>query len=238
MARHLHRDGPPSRVVARTDVPEPACTCTRQQSEGFKTKPGIRSTSGMYRSPTIFEHLARAGRPAAEYFTNLPIALLLGLAHVPVRRTVDAVLRRRDAGTLPNVTFVTPRFGGPFRTDDHPRGDIEPRPALHRSRSTSPSSGRRSGSAACSCSCTTSGVASSTTCHPPTVPDSRVASSDDLENFGQSGSACRRLVASPYARRGYVDHGLYDHTSDPPLPRVAVPRRPAQGPGQRGDTGS
>jgi hypothetical protein len=42
----------------------------------------------------------------------------------PFVRTVDQFFEDAGAGTLPNVTFVTPWVGGPFRTDDHPRGDI------------------------------------------------------------------------------------------------------------------
>jgi phospholipase C len=47
---------------------------------------------------------------------------------------------------------------------------------------------------------------------PPVVPDGR-ASSDDRQNFGQAGFRVPTIVASPYARRGFVDHRLYDHTS-------------------------
>src|SRR5260370_7337366 len=42
----------------------------------------------------------------------------------PFVRTIDQFFSDAGAGTLPNVTFVTPWVGGPFRTDDHPRGDI------------------------------------------------------------------------------------------------------------------
>jgi hypothetical protein len=48
--------------------------------------------------------------------------------------------------------------------------------------------------------------------HPPVVPDAR-ASSDDGNNFSQLGFRVPSLLASPYARPGYVDHNLYDHAS-------------------------
>jgi phospholipase C len=47
---------------------------------------------------------------------------------------------------------------------------------------------------------------------PPILPDDR-ASSDDNENFAQAGFRVPTILASPYARRGFVDHTLYDHTS-------------------------
>src|SRR4029453_13320919 len=44
------------------------------------------------------------------------------------------------------------------------------------------------------------------------APDNRANPVDD-ENFGQAGFRVPALVASPYARRGYVDHALYDPPS-------------------------
>jgi phospholipase C len=47
---------------------------------------------------------------------------------------------------------------------------------------------------------------------PPVVPDDH-ASPVDEDNFGQLGFRLPVLLLSPYARPGYVDHRLYDHTS-------------------------
>jgi hypothetical protein len=69
---------------------------------------------------------------------------------------------------------------------------------------------------------------------PPTVPDSR-AFGDDADNFGQLGFRVPSLLASPYARRGYVDHALYDHTSVLRFLEWRFLGAPAQGPGKRGD---
>ena len=70
--------------------------------------------------------------------------------------------------------------------------------------------------------------------HPPVVPDAR-SSVDDLENFGQTGFRVPSIVASPYARRGYVDHNLYDHASIIRFLEWRFLGAPAQGPGRRGD---
>ena len=188
---------------------------------------------GQYSSPTIFEHLARGGVPAAEYFTNLPIALCWGSRMFPFVRTVDQFFEDAGAGTLPNVTFVTPWVGGPFRTDDHPRGDIGLGQrfieAIYVAFTRSPQWQR--------------GMfilmydewgGFFDHVQPPTVPDERAASAD-INNFGQLGFRVPSLLASPYARRGYVDHGLYDHTSVLRFLEWRFLGAPAQGPGKRGD---
>jgi hypothetical protein len=66
------------------------------------------------------------------------------------------------------------------------------------------------------------------------VPDAR-SSQDDLENFGQTGFRVPSIVASPYARRGYVDHNLYDHASIIRFLEWRFLGAPAQGPGRHGD---
>jgi phospholipase C len=47
---------------------------------------------------------------------------------------------------------------------------------------------------------------------PPRVPDLR-PSSDINKDFGQMGFRIPAVVASPYARRGYVDHSIYGFES-------------------------
>ena len=91
---------------------------------------------------------------------------------------------------------------------------------------------RRTGSTACSSRRTTSGAAGSTTSPPPHFPDDR-ANADDLLDFSQAGFRVPTVLASPFARPG---HGRRPHLRphvDPALPRVALPRRAARGPGQR-----
>jgi phospholipase C len=47
---------------------------------------------------------------------------------------------------------------------------------------------------------------------PPTLADHR-ATADDATNWGQAGFRLPVFLASPFARPGYVDHRVYDHTS-------------------------
>ena len=199
------------------------------QSEGLTTSP-VPVELGMYRAPTILDALDRAGVPTAEYFVDLPTALLWGPRMFPF---VHAYFEDASAGTLPNVTFVTPQFGGPFRTDDHPHGTIELGQrfvdAVFRAFLQSPQWQR--------------GLfvlvydewgGFFDHVRPPVVPDAR-SSHDDLENFGQTGFRVPSIVASPYARRGYVDHNLYDHASIIRFLEWRFLGAPAQGPGRRGD---
>jgi phospholipase C len=188
---------------------------------------------GQYSSPTIFEHLARGGVPAAEDFTNLPIALCWGSRMFPFVRTVDQFFADADAGTLPNVTFVTPWVGGPFRTDDHPRGDIALGQrfieAIYVAFTRSPQWQR--------------GMFVLTYdehggfydhVKPPVVPDDH-ASPHDLQNFGQAGFRVPSVLASPYAPRNYVDHTMYDHTSILRFLEWRFLGAPPQGPGREGE---
>ena len=69
---------------------------------------------------------------------------------------------------------------------------------------------------------------------PPVVPDDR-NSSNDFDNFGQLGFRVPSLIASPYARRGYVDHNLYDHTSVLRFLEWRFLGARPQGPGRRRD---
>ena len=91
---------------------------------------------------------------------------------------------------------------------------------------------RRSGSAGCSSSPTTSGAASSTTSRRRSSPTTARARTT-TRTSAQAGFRVPTVLASPYARPGYVDHTLYDHTS---ILRFlewrflgAPPRRPGRG---------
>jgi phospholipase C len=201
-------------------------------SEGLKTSLHPLDL-GQYSSRTIFEKLRSAGVQSAEYFTNLPMTLLWGARMFPFVRTIDVFFSDAAAGSLPNVSFVTPHVGGVFRTDDHPQGDIALGQrfieAVYTAFVRSPQWQR--------------GMfvlvydewgGFFDHVRPPVVPDAR-SSSDDLDNFGQLGFRVPSLMASPYARPGYVDHNLYDHTSILRFLEWRFLGAPAQGPGHKAD---
>jgi phospholipase C len=70
---------------------------------------------------------------------------------------------------------------------------------------------------------------------PPVLPDDH-ASSLDGENFGQAGFRVPTVIASPYARRGFVDHRQYDHTSILRFLEWRFLGAPSEGPGRANAT--
>jgi phospholipase C len=202
------------------------------QSEGYKTSPKPLEV-GAYSAENIFDRLARAGVEAREYFINVPVAALWGERMRPYIRSLDQFFLDASAGTLPTVTFITPGMGAPYRTDDHPQGDITLGQrfiqAVFATFVRSPQWQR--------------GMFVLTYdehggfydhVKPPVVADDH-ASSHDKDNFGQLGFRVPSVLASPYAPRNYVDNTLYDHTSILRFLEWRFLGAPPQGPGGDGD---
>lgn len=161
--------------------------------------------------PTIWDLLGAAGVPARYYYSDLPFTFLWGTHLSSISSTLPNYFEDASAGTLPNVSFVDPGFFGDLRTDEHPHGDVR--------------DGQRF-----VYECLKAFVESP---HwerglfiltydewggffdhkrPPRLRDDRAAADDD-QNFGQAGFRVPTRLISPFARPGFVDHTLYDHTS-------------------------
>ena len=203
------------------------------QSEGFKTSPKPLDV-GAYSSGTIFDRLAAAGVGAAEYYVNVPSAALWGERMRPYIRSLDQFWYDASAGTLPAVTFITPGMGTPFRTDDHPQGDIT---LGQRFIQAVFATFVRSQQWQRGMFVLTYDEHGGFYDHvkPPVVPDDR-ASANDEKNFGQLGFRVPSVLASPYARRNYVDRTLYDHTSILRFLEWRFLGAPPEGAGRDGDT--
>jgi phospholipase C len=160
---------------------------------------------------TIWDRLAAAGVPAHYYYTDLPVVALWGTRLLPIASKLVNYFADAAAGTLPNVVFIDPGFGGDTRTDEHPHGDVRDGQRLVeqclRAFVESPHWER--------------GVFILTYdewggfydhVRPPRFKDDRASPVDD-ENFGQGGFRVPTRIVSPYARENFVDHTLYDHTS-------------------------
>lgn len=160
---------------------------------------------------TIWDRLMKAGVPAGYYFVDLPVTALWGQRLAPITRHIEEFFGRAASGTLPNVTFVDPGFTTGFRTDDHPYCDIRAGQRyvynIIKAFAESPQWER--------------GALFITYdewggffdhVRPPHFADAR-ASANDEDDFGQAGFRVPTLVASPFARKGFVDHNDYDHTS-------------------------
>ena len=202
------------------------------QSEGRKNDPGPLRP-GIFDDVTIWDRLSAAGVPAAYYYGDSPASLLVyGLRMHPYIRVLDRYFEDCAKGTLPNFTFVAPAFDGPYRTDSHPRGciNVAERFVLETVGAFVQSPQWHRGLFVL---CFDEWGGFFDHVRPPILPDDR-ASKSDAHNFGQAGFRVPSIVASPYARRGAVDHTVYDHTSILRFLHWRFLGAPAEGPGRGG----
>ena len=158
--------------------------------------------------PTIWDRLAAAGRTGRYYFSDIPFTALWGTKYASISEPVSQFLSDCAAGSLPDVSYVDPRFvdeSSGTSGDDHPHGDV------------------RSGEQflATIYNAVVSSPAWSRTMlvinydewggffdhvPPQTAPD-------DDPTTALRGFRVPAVVISPRSRRGAVAHGVYDHTS-------------------------
>jgi phospholipase C len=77
--------------------------------------------------PTIWDRLSDANLTGRYYFSDVPFLALWGAKYLPIARPFIAFLSDCAAGTLPQVSFVEPRFleeSTGVSSDDHPHADI------------------------------------------------------------------------------------------------------------------
>jgi len=77
--------------------------------------------------PTIWDRLAVAGLQGRYYFSDVLSTALWGTTYLPISRPVTHFLTDCAAGTLPQVSFVDPRFtdeSSGTSGDDHPHADV------------------------------------------------------------------------------------------------------------------
>jgi phospholipase C len=158
--------------------------------------------------PTIWDRLAERRISRRMYYTNLPTLALWGAKYASIERPFAQFLRDCKAGKLPKVAFVDPLFTGTDEGtagDDHPHADIRVGEwflsRIYRAVTTSPNWPR------------TALIINYDEwggffdhVPPPQAPDVD-------PRYTLRGFRVPCLVISPYARRRYVAHGIYDHTS-------------------------
>jgi phospholipase C len=199
------------------------------QSEGRKRDPGPLRP-GVFDDLTIWDRLTKARVPAAYYYGDTPASILVyGIRMHPYIRVLDRYFEDCAQGTLPNFTFIAPAFGGPLRTDDHPRGciNIGERFLLETFGAFVQSTQWQRGLFIV---CFDEWGGFFDHVHPPHLADDR-ASRIDANDFSQAGFRVPSITASPYARPGAVDHTVYDHTSIMRFLHWRFLGAPAQGPG-------
>ncbi|HEY7394126.1 MAG TPA: alkaline phosphatase family protein [Gemmatimonadaceae bacterium] len=164
--------------------------------------------------PTIWDSLANAGLTGRYYFSDLPFVALWGAKYQSITQPIDAFFADAAAGTLPNLSFIDPKFGGEEEgtsNDDHPHADVRAGQHFMHQLYTA----------------ITNGPAWERTVfvinydewggffdHVP--PPIRPVSPEDVtagNTDGRLGFRTPLLVMSPFARKKYVAHEVYDHTS-------------------------
>jgi len=164
--------------------------------------------------PTIWDRLETAGIAGRYYYSDLPFLTLWGTKYRPISETIDAFYADCAAGTLPAVCFVEPSFldettgtGG----DDHPHNDLRVGEAFLNRVYAAVSGGPGWKHSILFINFDEWGgfydhVAPSAA--PIPDADRAAGNSDGLRGFRTPA-----LLISPFARRGYTSHTVYDHTS-------------------------
>jgi phospholipase C len=168
----------------------------------------IHNSTATATMPTIWDSLASAGLTGKYYYSDVPFLALWGTKYLPISSPYSQFLSDCAAGALPSVSFVDPRFtdeSSGTSGDDHPHADVRSGELflneVYAAITQSPAWPR------------TLLVVNFDEwggfydhVAPGTAPD--VSTTTALRGFRVPA-----LVISPYARRGTIASGLYDHAS-------------------------
>ena len=163
--------------------------------------------------PAIWDRLADRGVSGTYYFSDLPTTALFGPRLNPISKPVAQFFEDARAGNLSNVTYVDPRFLGAnvgITNDDHPLADIRNGQAfvsqIYDAVTASPNWPN-------TVLVFTYDEWGGFFDHvpPPLAPQTEL--DPEIGNDGRLGFRVPCLMVSPLARRGFVGHQQYDHTS-------------------------
>jgi phospholipase C len=168
----------------------------------------LTNTTTISTLPTIWDNLAAAGVTGQYYFSDVPILALWGSKYLSISQPLTTFLADCAAGTLPQVSFVDPRFldeQSGTSGDDHPHADI------------------RNGEAFLDL------IYTAVTTSPNWANTVLVINFDEWGGFFEHipphnapdnnpvtslrGFRVPCLLISPYARRSHIASAVYDHTS-------------------------
>ncbi len=158
--------------------------------------------------PTIWDRLEAAGLVGRYYYSDIPFTALWGTKYLPISKPFTSFVSDAAAGQLPEVSFIDPRFedeGSGTSSDDHPKADIRAGEQFLNS------------------------VYEAVTNSPNWKNTVLVINFDEWGGFfdhvapgsapdvsadtALRGFRVPAVVIAPRARRGYVAHDTYDHTS-------------------------
>ncbi|MBV8201048.1 MAG: hypothetical protein JOZ15_10545 [Acidobacteria bacterium] len=164
--------------------------------------------------PTIWDRLSQAGLTGTYYFNDAPFLALWGSKYAAISQPFSQFLADASAGTLPAVAFVDPRFedeASGTSGDDHPHADIRNGEAFLNQIYDAVRASPNWASTVLVINFDEWGGFFDHV-PPPTAPiPAATAIAGDVD--GRLGFRVPLLVISPFARRGYVSHEMFDHTS-------------------------
>jgi phospholipase C len=166
------------------------------------------NTATIATMPTIWDRLADAGLSGHYYFVDSPFTALWGTKYAGISLPYATFLSDCALGTLPEVSFVDPKFlgeGTGTSADDHPHADVRAGQFFLNQIYDAVTQGPAWGRTLLVINYDEWGGFYDHV--PPAVaPDAN-------PDFGLRGFRVPNLIVSPRARRGHVAHNVYDHTS-------------------------
>ena len=171
--------------------------------------------------PSIYDRMNDAGIAWKAYYSDIPFAGFFAgaRAHVENIVTIDQFFEDAANGTLPQVAYLDPKFGGDTteENDEHPPSNVQLGQAfvadVVQALFESPNWGRT----ALFIEYDEHGgyydhVVPPAACVPDATPP-RLQPGDVNATFDQYGIRVPMVVVSPWARPHYVSHVVHDHTS-------------------------
>jgi phospholipase C len=158
--------------------------------------------------PTIWDRLRTAGRTGRYYYSDVPYTALWGRKYLPISRPVGNFFSDCAAGTLPDVSYLDPRFldeGSGSSGDDHPHADIRVGQHFLSSIYRAVTAGPQWSKTLLVITYDEWGGFFDHV-RPPLAPDAN-------PKARLRGFRVPCIVVSPRARRRHVAHDIYDHTS-------------------------
>ena len=173
----------------------------------------LTNTTDRSKLPTIWDRLAAKGLTGRYYYSDLPVTALMGGAVGRITKPLTQFFDDASAGNLPNVTYIDPSFGGETQglsNDDHPLADIRNGQAfVNRIYAAITASPNWPDTVLIINYDEWGGFYDHVA--PPLAPQTDL--DPGLGNDGRLGFRVPCLMVSPLARRGFVGHKQYDHTS-------------------------
>ncbi len=174
----------------------------------------LTNTSTTSTLPTIWDRLQAGGYSGRYYFSDLPFLALWGTKYANISKPFSQFLADAQAGTLPNVAYVDPGFAAETTdtsNDDHPHGDIRDGEAFLNQVYTAVTSSPNWSKTVLIINFDEWGGFFDHV-PPPLALIPRASQAAGIPD-GRLGFRVPCLVISPYARRNFVGHEQFDHTS-------------------------